>query len=45
MALASCHMAVERYNVTDRKIEKIETHMYQDEKVVATELGYLIVNT
>jgi hypothetical protein len=37
------NMAVERYVITDRKVEKVEVHQFQDEKVVASELGYLIV--
>ena len=36
--------AVERYDIRPEKVEAIEVHHWQDEKVTATELGYLITN-
>lgn len=38
-------LAVERYTNQRPKTESVEVHMYQDEKVTGTDLGYLIVNT
>ncbi len=36
--------AVERYDLRPEKVEAVEVHHWQDEKVTATELGYLITN-
>lgn len=36
-------LSVERYPNIRRKSESIEVHMFQDEKVTGTDLGYLIV--
>lgn len=38
-------LAVERYTNQREKTESIEVHMFQDEKVTGTDLGYLIVGT
>jgi hypothetical protein len=37
--------ATERRRDDDKKIEIVETHTFQDERVTAAEFGYLIVNT
>lgn len=36
-------LAVERYTNQREKTESVEVHMFQDEKVTGTDLGYLIV--
>ena len=36
-------LVVERYTNTRHKTESVEVHMFQDEKVTGTDLGYLIV--
>ena len=36
-------LAVERYSNQRQKTESVEVHMFQDEKVTGTDLGYLIV--
>ena len=36
-------LAVERYSNQREKTESVEVHMFQDEKVTGTDLGYLIV--
>jgi len=38
-------MATERRRDDNIKAEIVETHTFQNEKVTAPELGYLIVNT
>lgn len=38
-------LATERRRDDDIKAEVVETHIFQDERVTASELGYLIVNT
>jgi hypothetical protein len=38
-------LAVERYTNQRQKTESVEVHMFQDEKVTGTDLGYLIVGT
>ena len=36
-------MAIERYPNVRAKTESVESHLFQDEKVTGTDLGYLIV--
>ena len=36
-------MAVDRYEIRERHVEAVEVHHWQDERVTATELGFLII--